>query len=227
MTTLRFKSLGFVIVLTFLGALAGGCQSKIQEENAHLWQQNRELQARLNEANERLKSSPDSSQLASMQQEIAKRDAEIADLQASLRQPATGASAASTPGLEGINAKYDAKAGTVTVTLPGKVLFDAGQANLKTSSQSTLDKIAAAIKKSYPGHRVYVDGHTDSDPITKTKGQWEDNLDLSAARAMAVTRYLAKHGLSSKQVVPRAYGENNPKGSKEESRRVEIVVLVK
>ena len=115
----------------------------------------------------------------------------------------------------------------MTVTLPGKVLFDSGQANLKSSAQSTLDKIASAIQKQYPGHRVYVDGHTDSDPISASKGKWEDNLDLSAARAMSVTRYLSHHGLSSKQVVPRAYGENNAKATKEESRRVESVVLVK
>ena len=28
-----------------------------------------------------------------------------------------------------------------------------------------------------------VDGHTDADPIMKTKNKWEDNLDFSAARA--------------------------------------------
>jgi len=204
--------------------LAMGCQSKVYEENQKLWQQNRELQAKVNDLEERAKSSNDPAQLANMQAEIAKRDKEIEELQASLQQ---GDKGKPTPGLEGIDAKYDAKAGTVTVTLPGNVLFDAGKADLKTSSQSTLKKIATAINKSYPGKRVYVDGHTDSDPISHTKEKWDDNLDLSAARAMAVERYLVKCGIPANRVVSRAYGANNPKATKEASRRVEIVVVVR
>ena len=107
--------------------------------------------------------------------------------------------------------RYDSRAGTVTVTVPGNVLFDPGKADLKPSSQSTLNKITAAIRKSYPGKRVYVDGHTDSDPINRTREKWQDNLELSFARAASVARYLESKGISSTKVVVRAYGANNPK----------------
>ena len=78
MKTFSVASLSLIV----LSLLAGGCQSKILEENKSLWAQNRELQAQLADSNERMKAAPDSAQLASMQAEIAKRDQGIADLQA-------------------------------------------------------------------------------------------------------------------------------------------------
>ena len=71
-----------------------------------------------------------------------------------------------------------------------------------------------------------MDGHTDSDPITRTKDQWEDNWDLAAARANAVRRDLTAHGVNPKNVDLRSFGPNHPKAKKEASRRVEIVVMV-
>jgi flagellar motor protein MotB len=127
-------------------------------------------------------------------------------------------------GLEGIEVVRDDRAGTVTVRVPGDVLFDAGKATLKDSSRSTLNKIASALKKDYSGKRVFVVGHTDSDPITKTKGIWEDNLDLSAARARAVNKYLIDQGVSPKLLGAQAMADTQPRQNKAQSRRVEIVV---
>ena len=94
-------------------------------------------------------------------------------------------------------------------------------------ANKTLDKIVSAIKKDYASKTIFVDGHTDADPITRTKNTWEDNWDLSAARANAVRKYLTGHGVDSKKVNLRAFGPNHPKGSnKSASRRVEIVVQV-
>jgi flagellar motor protein MotB len=75
---------------------------------------------------------------------------------------------------------------------------------------------------------VFVDGHTDPDPIAKTKGMWQDNLDLSAERARAVAKYLTSQGgLTSKNVDARAFGSTQPKKTKDASRRVEIVVATR
>ena len=90
----------------------------------------------------------------------------------------------------------------------------------------TLDKIVSAIKRDYSTKTIYVDGHTDADPITRTKEQWEDNWDLAAARANAVRRYLTSHGVDPHKVDLRSFGPNHPKKSKDASRRVEIVVQV-
>jgi chemotaxis protein MotB len=213
------------LVLLAMTFASMGCQNTMKKENDALWQQNRELQARLADSETKLRSAPDPAELQSMRDEIAKRDAEIADLQNNLHRQTPGQP--NNPGLEGIDARYDAAAGTVTVAIPGYVLFDSGRAVIKPSAKSTLDKVAAAIKKSYPGKRVYVDGHTDTDPISRTKDAYKDNFELAFARAHSVMGYLQSKGINEKNLVIRSYGSNNSKGSKEASRRVEIVVKVK
>jgi outer membrane protein OmpA-like peptidoglycan-associated protein len=204
-----------------------GCQSKIDKENQALWQQNRELQADKNKLQSDLASRPDPAQMQAMQQQIAERDAKIADLQNQLRQPppvAAGQPAPAANDLQGIEVTRDEKAGTVTVNLPGDVLFNSGQSELKSSAKTTLNKVAAALQKDYPGKRVIVKGYTDTDPISRTKDKYKDNLDLSAERARTVAEYLHEQGISNKQLGLQAYGDTMPRKSKDRSRRVEIVV---
>jgi flagellar motor protein MotB len=198
-----------------------GCQNKLAEENKKLWAQNQELQDRLSATDTRLRQAPDASQLAQLQSDVAARDKQIADLQDQLRKPAPGQN---DPGIEGIQTSFDPSSGNMTVNVPGDVLFDSGKATLRSSARVTLNKIASALKSQYAGKKTFVDGHTDSDPINKSKDKWEDNLDLSAARARAVTQYLVSQGVSPGLVSPRAFGSSDPQGSKSASRRVEIVV---
>ena len=67
----------------------------------------------------------------------------------------------------------------------------------------------------------------------KSKELWQDNLDLSANRAMAVTRYLITKGINAKNIETCAMGENHPVASNKDTagrtknRRVEIVALKK
>ena len=213
-----------LLLVAVVGLVAGaGCQNKLAEENKQLWAQNRELQARYGEAANQPKADP--VQLNALQGEIAARDAKIAELEAQLRAPAAGQAA--DPQLAGIETSFDQSTGNMTVNIPGDVLFDAGRASLKESSKATLNKIANAIKKEYGGKHVFVDGHTDPDPIAKTKGMWQDNLDLSAERARAVAKYLTSQGLEQRNVDTRAFGSTVPKKTKESSRRVEIVVATR
>src|SRR5687768_7454492 len=211
------------MLVAALALVGTGCQNKLAEENKQLWQQNRELQARYGEAANQPKADPN--QLNALQGEIAARDAKIAELETQLRAPTTGQAA--DPGLAGIETSFDQATGNMTVNIPGDVLFDAGRASLKDSAKSTLNKIVGAIKKDYAGKRVFVVGHTDPDPIAKTKGMWQDNLDLSAERARAVAKYLTGQGLDQKNVDARAFGSTQPKKTKESSRRVEIVVATR
>jgi len=212
--------MGIAAVILSLGAV--GCQNKVHDENVALHRQNRELQSQLSDTQGKLRTAPDPAQLQAMQQEIQMRDQKISELQTQLQQPAPGQQ--SDLGLSGIEVTRDEKAGTVTVNVPGDVLFTSGKAEVKDSAKATLNKIVSAIKKEYPNKKVFIDGYTDADPISKTKDKWEDNLDLSAARARSVCSYLLSQGLNAKNIAPRAMGSTNPKTSKDRSRRVEIVV---
>jgi chemotaxis protein MotB len=125
--------------------------------------------------------------------------------------------------------EFDAAAGTITVTLPDAILFDSGKADLKKSSG--LDHVLSVIKEKYSGKMVDVIGHTDTDPIKKSK--WADNWELSAQRALSVTRYFASHGIKNNDLRAVGRGESDPIASnstaagKAKNRRVEIVVHIK
>jgi flagellar motor protein MotB len=219
------RSLPTIVILSVLSASLCACQNKLAEENKQLWQQNQELQAKLADSEAKLRAAPDPSQVQSMQSELAQRDAEIRDLKAAMEKQVAAAPRGS--GFEGLDASYDPKAGTVTVNIPGAVLFASGSDTIKDSAKGTLNTVIQKILKNYKGKQIFVDGHTDSTPISKTKDKWEDNLDLSAARAMAVARYLTGHGVASKNVIVRAFGDTHPKSTLAASRRVEIVVSVR
>ncbi|HEX8523487.1 MAG TPA: OmpA family protein [Tepidisphaeraceae bacterium] len=219
---MRLAQFGMVLGLVFL---AVGCQNKMHDENQALWRQNRELQAKLQEASAQPKAVPtDTAQLAALQQQIAERDAKINELQNQLRQPAPGA--APDPKLAGIETSYDKASGKMTVNVPGDVLFAPGDASIREEAKSTLDKVANSLKKDYAGKQIRINGHTDADPIKFSK--WKSNQDLSEARAAAVRTYLVKKGVSPTIISTHGYGADKPKAKeKSVNRRVEIVVATR
>jgi flagellar motor protein MotB len=219
-----FNRRNVLTLLPLVGFLlvSSGCQNKLHDENLALHRQNRELQERLNETEIRLQQAPNPADVQRLQGEVASRDAQIAQLQQQLRQPPPGQPA--DPGLAGIEVTRNDREGTLTVNIPGDVLFASGQSELKQSSKQTLDRIVKAIRADYAGKRVFVDGHTDSDPISRTKDKWKDNLDLSAARARTVAAYLQQQGIGARSIGTRAFADTAPKANKSSSRRVEIVV---
>jgi chemotaxis protein MotB len=156
---------------------------------------------------------------------LSKKDLTIADLE---RQLKSGASQGKASGFEGLNVKYSKADGTITVTLQNTVLFSSGKATLKKTTINELDRIRKVISTRYSGMLVDVVGHTDSDPIKKSK--WKDNWQLSAERALSVLRYLNGKGISSKDIRAVAAGSSRPVTSnktssgKSQNRRVEIVV---
>ena len=105
-------------------------------------------------------------------------------------------------------------------------------AEIKKSVISELDQIASVLLDRYRDKDVSVVGHTDSDPILKTKNLWKDNWQLSSARALAVVRYLVKKGIRASQLGGVAAGEFRPVASnstisgKAKNRRVQIVVYM-
>jgi len=126
--------------------------------------------------------------------------------------------------------KVDEAAGTITVTLENAILFNSGKSSLKSATNSELDHIYSVLRERYAGKQVDVVGHTDTDPIRKTKNLYKDNWDLSAERALTVLRYLVDRGIQSASIRGVACGESRPVASnssaagKAKNRRVEIVV---
>lgn len=111
----------------------------------------------------------------------------------------------------------------VVITVAGDVLFASGQTTLKPEAKKELDKIARDLESRYSGHRIRVEGYTDSDPIRKSK--FASNEALSQARADSVRSYLVSKGVSSSRISAMGMGSAKPKSTKAASRRVEIVIM--
>ena len=108
----------------------------------------------------------------------------------------------------------------------GGVLFASGQNTLTEQGRSTLSQLAGSLA----ARRVRVEGHTDDQPIVRSR--WGTNLRLSVERALSVADYLIEaEGLPADQVSVAGYGEHRPavEGSSEDARqknrRVEIRML--
>lgn len=115
--------------------------------------------------------------------------------------------------------------GDRVLTIAGDVAFGPGQITLTSAGKAEVDKIISTIKSQYSGSRIEVAGFTDSDPLKKTKDKYTDNENLSVQRALAVERYMNDHGISEDQTHSSGYGKSHAKGSKKDSRRVEIRIL--
>ena len=116
--------------------------------------------------------------------------------------------------------------GRISIGVDDTVTFDSGSTALKDSSHKVLRSVANALKNRFGGKRIYVEGHTDSDPLVKTKDKYQDNMHLSSLRAHAVVRYLVQQGVPESSLVVVGFGQHDPRDpkSKARNRRVEIVV---
>jgi chemotaxis protein MotB len=95
-----------------------------------------------------------------------------------------------------------------------EVLFGAGEASISPEGTAELGKLAEAVKQletEIPADVNWVlriDGHTDKRPINTA--QFPSNWELSAARAIAVTKYLVAQGVSPQHLVAAGFGDSRP-----------------
>jgi chemotaxis protein MotB len=80
------------------------------------------------------------------------------------------------------------------------------------------------------GRKFRVEGHTDSEAIDPL-GPWEDNWQLSSARAIAVLRYLSAIGVQENRFQVAGFADTMPVSSNSTpegrayNRRVDIIIL--
>jgi chemotaxis protein MotB len=118
--------------------------------------------------------------------------------------------------------------GRMIVKLPAEVLFTSGSAQLSPDGQPPLRELAAALRP-FADRRFMVAGHTDNVPIGPSN--YKSNWELSTARAVTVTEFLASVGMNPSRLVAAGYSEydpiraNNTEAGRAENRRIEIVLL--
>ena len=194
--------------LLLAASMMTGCKNSTKEENAMLKQENADLQAQLAERNTALESL--NAEKRSLEQQLAQ-----------VRKDG-GTDISGLPSADGV--KWTQGAGEVTASIEGDVLFDSGKTTLKSTAKKSLDSVAGVINGQYGGKFVRVSGYTDTDPIKKSG--YKSNYHLGFERAYAVREYLISKGISPKEISLASYGPDAPKGSKTQSRRVEVSVIM-
>jgi len=202
----RICTLGALCVAV---SISGGCNKKNKSSLDAALAENAELRGRIE----------------SLEQALRDCDAQKAGLEQQLAAGAPLGQDDGSTGFEGIGGIDVSRGagGELIVGVAGDVLFDSGSVVLKNASKQTLDRVAGVLNSQYSGNAIRVEGHTDSDPIRKSK--WGTNERLSSERALAVEEYLVQKGVNNGRIYSAAFGPARPKGSKKDSRRVEIVIL--
>lgn len=123
--------------------------------------------------------------------------------------------------------------GKLTLNMVDSILFDSGKAEVKPEGLAVLQKVVS-ILKDVKDKAIRIEGHTDNVQIGGALArQYPTNWELSAARAINVTRYLEKQGIESSFLAAVAHGESRPIAANDtpegraKNRRIEIVLVAK
>jgi chemotaxis protein MotB len=121
--------------------------------------------------------------------------------------------------------------GKLTVDVLDKILFDSGHAEIKPEGLAVLKRVVE-ILMTVTDRVIRIEGHTDNIPIAGALAKrYPTNWELSAARALNVTRYLEKEGIDPSILSAAAFGEyqpvaeNDTPGGRAKNRRIAIILL--
>ncbi|WP_332812958.1 OmpA family protein [Ramlibacter sp.] len=116
------------------------------------------------------------------------------------------------------------------IGISGSVLFAVNSDQLRPEGRQLLRSLVHPLRV-YLGERnelLMVSGFTDGTPVQDGNRRYQDNLELSAQRALTVTRALIEDGMPRSQVFSAAFGAEQPVASNADekgralNRRVEM-----
>ncbi|WKZ66864.1 MAG: flagellar motor protein MotB [Flavobacteriales bacterium] len=119
----------------------------------------------------------------------------------------------------------------VFISLSDKMLFRSGSTELSPRAREVLAKVATVLNDK-PEMEVLVEGHTDNVPISRDC--FRDNWDLSASRAVTITRVLQRdYNVDPARITAAGRSEyvplaaNDTAEGRSANRRIRIVILPK
>lgn len=118
--------------------------------------------------------------------------------------------------------------GDIVITIPDRLLFNSGEATVRTEALPFLEGLGGAILEM--NRHTRVEGHTDNVPIRTA--QFPSNWELSAARAVMVVRVLSElYGVPADHLTAVGHADTRPVTANSDAeqraknRRVEVVIL--
>jgi chemotaxis protein MotB len=119
--------------------------------------------------------------------------------------------------------KVTARRGSLVLSMPSEVLFPSGVAELSKPGELAVLEVGITLKR-FPERRFLVVGHADDMPLKTSP--FKDNLELSIARALNVTRFLEQAGMDPKNLLAAGAGEYDPVSKdRAKNRRIEIALM--
>jgi chemotaxis protein MotB len=203
-------------------------QSDYQELQSQSYKTEEELSAALKakskELNDKEQTLEEREQrLSEMQAVIARQDSITNRLNSVLRDALLG--------FADDELSVEMKNGKVYVSMSDKLLFNSGSAKVEEKGQEAIGALSNVLKKNRDID-VLIEGHTDSIPIKTSK--YQDNWDLSTARASSIVRLMAdEHNINEKRLTAAGRGEFQPRASNKtkegraKNRRTEIILSPK
>jgi flagellar motor protein MotB len=121
------------------------------------------------------------------------------------------------------------------IGISGRLLFSLNSDALQPEGRTLLNSLVPPLR-AYLGSRdemLMVSGFTDDKSIRTSNSQFADNWELSAQRALTVTRALIEEGMPSSLVFAAAFGSEQPitpnvdDQARAQNRRVEMAPVPK
>jgi len=123
--------------------------------------------------------------------------------------------------------------GKLTVNMEAAILFDSGRADVKPEGLDILSKMVETLTN-VKDKAIRIEGHTDVVQITGALTRtFPTNWELSAARAINVTKFLQQRGIDPSNLSAAAFAEykpvadNSTKEGRAKNRRIEITLVAK
>ena len=121
------------------------------------------------------------------------------------------------------------------IGISGKLLFELNSDQLEPEGRQLLKSLVGPLR-SYLQSRdemLMVSGFTDDKAVSNRNRQFADNWELSAQRALTVTRTLIEEGMPSSMLFAAAFGQEQPlvpntsDKARAQNRRVEMAPVPK
>jgi chemotaxis protein MotB len=123
--------------------------------------------------------------------------------------------------------------GKLTVNMEAAILFDSGRVEVKQEGLDILNKMVETLKN-LGDKAIRIEGHTDAVQITGALAHtFPTNWELSAVRAINVTKFLQQQGIDPRNLSAAAFAEYKPvadnatKEGRGRNRRIEITLVAK
>lgn len=225
----RYGKRTFIVLVCATVFLGSGCISNEGHRRAMASREQRILGLQDERAQLKRELEDADEMIEALQLQLSEANARAATPQIIEKPVVVPAATRSFPELDELGIDYGMRNGRMVISIPSSITFPSGKAALSNEGKGALRKVASTLRSQYTGSKYQIEGHTDSDPISKSK--FASNRELSIARAMAVLTYLVEEcSVSDDQCIVVGHGQyqnlapNTSSTNKAKNRRVEIVV---